>query len=100
MAGPLPNETVAAKSKLEPAEPQLASVHFMPGIAVMVGGKWSALTFWSREKHFDEVRDDGQRIRCEQLKNGDIRISTADGRYRDVYPWAIACRVYEPARAK
>lgn len=82
-----------------PAPDTLASVTFMPGISVMVGGKWSALTFWSRQKHVDEVKDEGSRIHCEELKNGDVRITTADGRTRKVTPWAVAYCTYEPHRA-
>ena len=78
---------------------KLSGIQFMPGVAVAVGGKWIALMYWDRVKHFEEPAN-GHKIRVEELKNGDVRVSTDNGWSRLVSPWAIAWRMYEPEGKK
>lgn len=67
----------------------LRAVHFMPGVSVTIGGKYSAITFWDFEKYPD--------IFAERRDNGDVWITTAwDGRRRVVARQAVAWVLEEP----
>lgn len=72
---------------------KLVSVQFRNGVSIAIGGKWSALTFWNHEKH---GRDLVEPVHCEEQKNGDVWLTTRDGRRRVLRPWAVDVTTYEP----
>lgn len=61
----------------------LRAVYFAQGVSVMIGGKYSAITFWDFEKHPD--------IFAEEKDNGDVWLTTAwDGRRRRVRAHSVS----------
>lgn len=67
----------------------LRAVHFIPGVSVVLGGKYAAITFWDLDKYPD--------ILVEKQDNGDFHFITAhDGRVRKVRASAIAWTLEEP----
>lgn len=68
---------------------KLEMVQFRTGVSVAVGGKYSSLRSWHVSEH-------GADITCDEQKNGDIWLTTKDGRRRVVKPWAVDVTVYVP----
>lgn len=67
----------------------LRAVHFIPGVSVVIGGKYAAITYWDIASHPD--------VLVEKQDNGDYWLVTAwDGRVRKLRASAVAWTLEEP----
>jgi hypothetical protein len=68
----------------------LRAVYFIPGVSVVSGvtNYPSSISHWEKDKY--------KLLVCEEQKNGDIWLTSADGVRREVSALVIACKVRIP----